>query len=71
VFAVAHVLTISGSTLGDAFGLAVVGFVTRLPIALALGWLFIRRGTIWSSFGLHAAFNLVLLVIAEVASRSI
>jgi membrane protease YdiL (CAAX protease family) len=71
VFAVAHVLTISGSTVGDAFGLAVVGFVTRLPIALALGWLFLRRGTIWSSFGLHAAFNLVLLVIAEVASRSI
>lgn len=71
VFAVAHVLTISGATTADAFGLAVVGFATRLPIALALGWLFVRRGTIWSSFGLHAAFNLVLLVLAEVASRSI
>ena len=71
LFAVAHVLTISSSTLGDAFGLAVVGFVTRVPIALALGWLFTRRGTVWSSFGLHASFNLVLLVIAEVASRSI
>lgn len=71
VFAVAHVLTISGATTADAFGLAVVGFATRLPIALALGWLFVRRGTIWSSFGLHAAFNLVLLVLAEAASRSI
>lgn len=71
VFAVAHVLTVSGSTAGDALGLAVVGFVTRLPIALALGWLFVRRGTVWSSFGLHAAFNLILLVLAEVASRSI
>jgi hypothetical protein len=71
VFAVAHVLTISASTLGEAFGLVVVGFVTRLPIALALGWLFARRGTIWASFGLHATFNLVLLVVAEVASRSI
>ena len=71
LFALAHVLTISSSTLGDAFGLAVVGFVTRVPIALALGWLFTRRGTIWSSFGLHATFNLVLLVIAQVASRSI
>ena len=71
VFAVAHVLTISGANAGDAFGLAVVGFATRLPIALALGWLFIRRGTVWSSFGLHAPFNLVLLVIAEVASRSL
>jgi membrane protease YdiL (CAAX protease family) len=48
-----------------------VGFGTRVPIALALGLLFVRRGTIWSSFGLHAAFNGVLLVVAEVASRTI
>jgi len=65
VFAFAHVLTISGSSTGDAFGLAVVGFGTRVPIAIALGWLFARRGTIWASFGLHAAFNAILLVIAE------
>jgi membrane protease YdiL (CAAX protease family) len=71
VFAVAHILTISGSSAGDAIGLAVVGFATRVPIALALGLLFVRRGTIWSSFGLHAAFNGILLVVAEVASRTI
>ena len=57
VFAFAHVLTIVGRVAGDAFGLAVVGFGTRVPVALALGWLFLRRGTIWASFGLHAAFN--------------
>lgn len=71
VFAFAHVLTTSGASAGEAFGLAVVGFGTRVPIALSLGWLFVRRGTIWSSFGLHAAFNAVLLVIAEVAERPI
>ena len=71
VFAVAHVLTTSGTSAGDAFGLAVVGFGTRVPIALALGWLFIRRGSIWAPFGLHAAFNAVLLLIAEVADRPI
>jgi membrane protease YdiL (CAAX protease family) len=49
----------------------VVGFGSRIPIAVALGWLFVRRGTIWASFGLHAAFNAVLLVIAEVAERPI
>lgn len=65
VFAAAHVLTTSGTSLGDAFGLAAVGFGTRIPIALALGWLFVKRGTVWSSFGLHAAFNAVLLVLAE------
>jgi membrane protease YdiL (CAAX protease family) len=71
VFAFAHVITTSGSSAGDAFGLAVVGFGSRVPIALALGWVFLRRGTMWASFGLHAAFNAVLLVVAEVASRSI
>jgi membrane protease YdiL (CAAX protease family) len=71
VFAFAHVLTTSGSSAGDAIGLAVVGFGTRVPIALALGWLFVRRGSIWAAFGLHAAFNAVLLVIAEVANRPI
>jgi membrane protease YdiL (CAAX protease family) len=71
VFAFAHVLTVSGSSAGEAFGLAVVGFGSRIPIALALGVLFVRRRTMWASFGLHATFNLILLVIAEVASRSL
>jgi membrane protease YdiL (CAAX protease family) len=71
VFAFAHVLTTSGTSTGDAFGLAVVGFGTRIPIALALGWLFVRRGTIWAPLGLHAAFNGTLLIIGEVANRAI
>jgi len=70
VFAFAHVLTTSGATAGDAFGLAVVGFGTRVPIALALGWLFVRRKTIWAPFGLHAAFNACLLVLAEAFARA-
>jgi membrane protease YdiL (CAAX protease family) len=69
-FAFAHVVTVTGATAGDAFGLAVVAFAGRIPVAFALGWLFMRRGTIWAPFGLHAAFNGVLLVLAEVAARS-
>ncbi len=42
-FAVVHVLTITGGTAGGALGLAVIGFVARLPVALALGWLFVER----------------------------
>ena len=71
IFAFAHVLTISGKDAGEAFGLAAVGFGSRIPIAIALGWLFVRRRTVWASFGLHAAFNGILLVIAEIASRSL
>ena len=54
VFALAHVIGVAGSTFGEAAGLAIIGFATRVPVALALGWLFVRNGSIWSSFGLHA-----------------
>jgi len=69
-FAVVHVLTISGNDAPEALSLAIVGFVTRVPVAIALGWLFLRRGTIWAPIGLHAAFNGILIVLAELAVRS-
>jgi membrane protease YdiL (CAAX protease family) len=69
-FAVVHVLTISGNSAGEALQLALIAFATRIPVALALGALFVRRGSIWASFGLHAAFNGILLILAEAAARS-
>ena len=50
--------------------MAAVGFIGRLPVALVLGWLFVRRGSLWAPIGLHAAFNGILLVAAEAALRS-
>jgi membrane protease YdiL (CAAX protease family) len=70
LFALAHVLTVSGNSLGQVAGLIVVGFAARLPVAIALGWLFLRRGSIWAPIGLHMAFNGVLLVIGELAVRA-
>ena len=69
-FAVVHVLTISGSSAGEAFGLAVVGFASRIPVALVLGWLLLQRKSIWAPIGLHATFNAILLIIAEIATRN-
>ena len=68
MFALAHVLTISGSAAGEAFQQAVVAFGARVPVALALGWIFLRRQSIWASFGLHATFNAILLVLGEAAA---
>ncbi|HEX7948925.1 MAG TPA: type II CAAX endopeptidase family protein [Candidatus Limnocylindrales bacterium] len=65
LFAAAHALGITGQSFGQAFGLAVVASVARLPVALALGWIYVRTGTIWSSIGLHAAFNAVLIAVSE------
>jgi len=67
LFALAHVLTQGGEDFGQALSVAVVGAAGRLPVALVLGWVFVRRRSLWASVGLHAAFNAILLVIAEAA----
>jgi len=65
LFAAAHALGISGTNFGDAAGLALVASLARLPVALALGWIYVRTGTIWGSIGLHAAFNAILIAVSE------
>ena len=70
LFAAAHVLFVSGDTFATGLAIAAVGSVGRLPIAAMLGWAFLRRGSIWAPLGLHAAFNAVLIVAAELLVRS-
>jgi membrane protease YdiL (CAAX protease family) len=69
LFALAHVIDVSGGSVPQVAGLIVVGFATRLPVAFALGWLFLRRGTIWAPLGLHMGFNGLILLAGELASR--
>jgi membrane protease YdiL (CAAX protease family) len=69
-FAAVHILGLTGVEAGTAIAGAFVAFVARIPVALVLGWLFARRRSIWAPLGLHAAFNGVLLVLAEVAART-
>lgn len=68
LFAIAHVLVVGGDTFGDAAALAFVGAAARLPVAVVLAWIYLRRGTLWAPIGLHAAFNAVLIVLGEAAA---
>ena len=70
VFALAHVISVTAGSLGEAGGLIVVGFASRLPVALALAWILIRTGSIWAPIGLHMAFNGILLLLAELATMN-
>ena len=65
VFVLAHLLLISGDTFGQAASLAFVAGLVRVPVAFALGWLFVRTGTLWAPVGLHAAYNAILILIGE------
>jgi len=70
-FAFVHVLTLSGVDFSTAARAALVGFIGRIPIALALGWIFEQRHSLPASIGLHAAFNgILVLVAALVAPRA-
>ena len=69
VFVLAHVLFVSGDTFGETLRVAIVAGVARIPVAFALGWLFVRTGSIWGPIGLHAGFNGILIVLAEAAAR--
>jgi membrane protease YdiL (CAAX protease family) len=68
-FDVAHVLTVGGTSFGDAALRALVAFLTRLPVALALGFVFVRRRSLVASIAVHATFNGVIVLIAEAAAR--
>jgi membrane protease YdiL (CAAX protease family) len=69
-FAAAHILTTTATNASSGLALAIVGFTARVPVALVLGWVFVRRGSIYASIGLHAAFNGILIVLADAAMRS-
>jgi membrane protease YdiL (CAAX protease family) len=66
-FVLAHVLFVGGDSFRDSAALAFVGGIVRVPVAFALGWLYVRTGSLWAPIGLHAAFNGILIVLGELA----
>jgi len=63
VFAFAHTLNPNV----DSMSLAAVAFVVRLPLGIALGWLWIRRRSLLATIALHAAYNLVIVGIVALS----
>ena len=70
LFTLAHVIDVQGTDFGNALALVAVGAGARVPVSLALGWLFVQRGSLWAPIGLHATFNAVLLLVANIALLS-
>jgi membrane protease YdiL (CAAX protease family) len=56
-FAVAHVLTLGAVDPVAGVKLALFAVLVRIPIALTLGWLFLRRRSLVGPIFLHAAYN--------------
>ena len=56
-FALAHVLTLVDTSFAEGAQRALYSFVALLPVAVALGWLFLARRSLYAAIGLHAAYN--------------
>lgn len=67
-FVLGHVLFVGGDSFRESAALAFVGGAVRVPIALALGWLYVRTGSLWGPIGLHAAYNAFLIIVGELAT---
>lgn len=66
-FAAVHGFNASGPTFGDAAGVALFSFLGVLPVAIALGALFVSRRSLYAPLGLHAGYNLVVALAAMAA----
>jgi membrane protease YdiL (CAAX protease family) len=54
-FAAAHIIPLVAGA--PDLGQVAFAFVVRLPVALALGWVFVRRRSLYAAIGLHGVFN--------------
>jgi uncharacterized protein len=56
-FAVAHIVTVAAGTFQEGLEQAIFASIVRIPVGLALGWLFLARRSLPAAIGLHAGFN--------------
>ena len=70
LFAIAHVITLMDVDFAIGAQRALFSFIALLPVALALGWVFLARRSLYASIGLHAAFNGVQVLILFAAARA-
>ena len=71
-FAFAHVVTLFDASFAVGAQRALFSFLVLLPVAIALGWVFLRRRSLYAAIGLHGAFNAIqvlLLLAAAAAAR--
>ena len=67
VFAFAHTLSVGGTSVADGASQAAVAFIVRLPLGIALGWLWIRRRSLLATVALHAAYNLAIVAVVALS----
>ncbi|HEY7590068.1 MAG TPA: type II CAAX endopeptidase family protein [Candidatus Limnocylindrales bacterium] len=71
VFAAAHLLTLPAVSADEGLRTAFFTFLVRLPVALTLGWLFLRRRSLVAPIFLHGTFNGLQVLALAAASGAL
>ena len=67
LFALVVVLTQFDVSFSAGAPRALVSFLTVLPLALALGWVFLGRRSLYAAIGMHAAYSAITLLLGVLA----
>lgn len=70
-FAAIHVINVDLGNGDTALRVAVVAFGGRIPVSIALAWLYVRRRSIVASGALHSAYNGTLVILSWIAASSV
>lgn len=70
-FAFAHVLTLFDASFETGVQRALFSFLALLPVAIALGWLFLTRRSLYAAIGLHGAFNGIQVLLLYAAGSAL
>jgi membrane protease YdiL (CAAX protease family) len=70
-FAVIHIVDVAPGDAGTTLRVALVACAGRVPVSIALAWLYVRRRSIFASGALHSAYNGTLLVLSWIAANSV
>jgi membrane protease YdiL (CAAX protease family) len=63
-FAAVHILNVTATVPDVAIRAAVFNFGARIPVAIALGWVYMRRRSLFASGALHGAYNGMIVLLA-------
>lgn len=67
-FCFVHVLSVGSGDLDTALRAALITFVVRLPVALVLGWVFLRRRSLAAPVALHATYNAIPVLLVALGA---
>jgi membrane protease YdiL (CAAX protease family) len=70
-FAFIHVINVAQGDAGSALKVALVAFGGRIPVSIALAWLYVRRRSIFASGALHSAYNGTLVILSWLAASAV